>query len=87
MAVTLTPQEMRNVGEVGTTNVAAHDGYPQGQAFYHRNTPEDNAKAAAPFRPAIELDCSFGRVHTALAKVYLKAGIRRGAAGLDAGAE
>ncbi|MEE8563749.1 MAG: adenylate/guanylate cyclase domain-containing protein, partial [Alphaproteobacteria bacterium] len=76
LALTLTPQDIRNVGEVGTTNVAAHDAFLQGQAFYHRNTPEDNAKAVAPFRRAIELDPTFGRAHTALAKVYLKAGIR-----------
>jgi TolB-like protein/Flp pilus assembly protein TadD len=76
LSLTLTPQDIRNVGEVGTTNVAAHDAFLQGQAFYHRNTPEDNAKAVAPFQRAIELDATFGRAHTALAKVYLKAGIR-----------
>ena len=75
LALNLTAQDIRNVGEVGTTNVAAHDAFLQGQAFYHRNTPEDNAKAVAPFRRAIELDPTFGRAHTALAKVYLKAGI------------
>jgi TolB-like protein/class 3 adenylate cyclase/Flp pilus assembly protein TadD len=75
LALNLTAQEIRNVGEVGTTNVAAHDAFLQGQAFYHRNTPEDNAKAVTPFRRAIELDPTFGRAHTALAKVYLKAGI------------
>jgi TolB-like protein/class 3 adenylate cyclase/Flp pilus assembly protein TadD len=76
LALTLTPQDIRNVGEVGTTNAVAHDAFLQGQAFYHRNTPEDNAKAVAPFQRAIELDPTFGRAHTALAKVYLKAGIR-----------
>ncbi len=76
LALTLTPQDIRNVGEVGTTNVAAHDAFLQGQAYYHRNTPEDNAKAVAHFQRAIALDPTFGRAHTALAKVYLKAGLR-----------
>jgi TolB-like protein/Flp pilus assembly protein TadD len=75
LALTLTPQDIQNVAEVGTKNVAAHDAFLQGQAFYHRNTPEDNASAAAHFRRAIELDPNFGRAQTAIAKVYLKAGI------------
>ncbi len=76
LALTLTPQDVRNVGEVGTKNVAALDAFLQGRAFYHRNTPEDNAKAVAHFQRAIKLDPTFGRAHTALAKAYLKAGIR-----------
>ncbi len=73
LAVTLTPQEREDVAASGTTNIAAHDAFLQGQSFYLRDTPEDNAKSEAYFKRAVELDPDFARASTALAKVYLKA--------------
>jgi len=73
LAVTLTPEEREDVASFGTTNIAAHDAFLQGQSFYLRDTPEDNAKAEAYFKRAVELDPEFARASTALAKVYLKA--------------
>jgi len=72
MSVTLTPQELEDLGSLGTSNVAAHDAYLQGLSFYLRNTPADNAKAEAYFKDAVELDPDFKRAYTALAKVYHK---------------
>jgi len=72
MSVTLTPQELEDLGTLGTSNVAAHDTYLQGLSFYLRNTPADNAKAEAYFKSAVELDPDFKRAYTALAKVYQK---------------
>ena len=73
LAVTLTPQEREDVAALGTTNIAAHDAFLQGQSFYLRDTPEDNAKSEAYFKRAVELDPDFARASNALAKVYLKA--------------
>jgi TolB-like protein/Flp pilus assembly protein TadD len=73
LAVTLTPEERQDVASFGTKNIAAHDAFLQGQSFYLRDTPEDNAKAEAYFKRAVELDPEFARASAALAKVYLKA--------------
>ncbi len=72
LAVTLTPEEREDVDSFGTTIIDAHDAFLQGQSFYFRDTPEDNAKAEAYFKRAVELDPEFARASTALAKVYLK---------------
>jgi TolB-like protein/class 3 adenylate cyclase len=72
MSVTLTPQEVDNLGSVGTSNSAAHDAYLQGLSYFLKNTPESNAKAETYFKRAVELDPEFNRAYTALAKVYFK---------------
>ncbi len=72
LAVTLTPEERQDVASFGTTNIAAHDAFLQGQSFYLRDMPEDNAKAEAYFQRAVELDPDFARASAALAKIYLK---------------
>jgi adenylate cyclase len=72
LSVTLTPEELEDLGSLGTSNVAAHDAYLQGLSFYLRNTPADNAKAETHFRRAVDLDPDFKRAYTALAKVYYK---------------
>jgi len=72
MSVTLTQQELEELGSTGTSNTDAHDAYLQGLSFYFRSTPTDNAKAESHFRRAIELDPDFNRAYTALAKVYYK---------------
>jgi TolB-like protein/Flp pilus assembly protein TadD len=72
MSVTLTPQELEDSRSSATSNIAAHDAYLQGQSFYLRNTPSDNAKAEVHFKHAIELDPDFTRAYAALAKVYAK---------------
>ena len=72
MSLTLTPEELSDLGTLGTTNVAAHDAYLQGLSYYYRSTPTDNAKAEPYFLQAIEHDPEFKRAYTALAKVYYK---------------
>ena len=72
MSVTLTAEERRGFGSLGTSNVDAHDAYLQGLSFYLRNTPTDNAKAETHFKRAVELDPEFKRGYTALTKVYYK---------------
>jgi TolB-like protein len=72
MSVTLTPQELGDLGSLGTSNTEAHDAYLQGLSFYLRNTPADNAKAETHFKRAVELDPDFKLAYTALAKVYYK---------------
>jgi tetratricopeptide (TPR) repeat protein len=72
MSVTLTHQELEDIGSIGTSNAAAHDAYLQGLSFYYRNTPVDNSKAVPYFKRAIELDPDFKRAYAALAGVYYK---------------
>ena len=72
LAVELTPQEMQRVGRIGTDSIASYDAYLQGLSFYYRRTPKDNAKAAAHFEQAIELDPGYSVAYTALAKAYLQ---------------
>lgn len=72
MSVALTPEEHQVLGSPGTSIPEAHDAYLQGQSFYLRNTPTDNAKAETHFKRALELDPDFKRGYTALAKVYYK---------------
>jgi len=72
MAVSLTPEELEDLGSAGTSDSAAHDAYLQGLSFYFRNTPADNARAEQHFKLAIELDRDFKRAYSALAKTYYK---------------
>ena len=53
-------------------NTAARDAYLQGLSYYRRNTPADNAKAAAHFKRAIEIDPAFKGAYAALGNVYFK---------------
>jgi len=74
MSVTLTSEERKELGSLGTSSVTAHDAYLRGLSFYVRNTPADNANAEAHFKRAVELDPDFKHAYTALAKVYNKGG-------------
>jgi TolB-like protein/class 3 adenylate cyclase/Flp pilus assembly protein TadD len=70
LALQLTPQEVRTVGDIGTDNAEAHDAYLRGWQFYRRYTPEDFVKAIPHFERAVELDPDFGQAWAALASVY-----------------
>jgi TolB-like protein len=72
LSVTLTAEETKGLGSLGTSNTDAHDAYLQGLSFYLRNTPADNAMAETHFKRAVELDPDFNRGYTSLAKVYYK---------------
>ena len=72
LSVTLTTEETKGLGSLGTSNTDAHDAYLQGLSFYLRNTPADNAMAETHFKRAVELDPDFNRGYTSLAKVYYK---------------
>ena len=73
LALELTPEEARTVGDLGTADIAAHDAYLLGLSYYNRRTPEDNATARTHFEKAIELDPNYSDAYTALAKVYAQA--------------
>ena len=71
----LLPGEIEGLGTPETESPAAHDAYLHGLALYRRGGPGDNAAAAEAFARAIELDPGYDRARTALAKVYVTAGI------------
>ena len=72
LSVALLPGEGDGAKSSGTSNIEAHDAYLQGQSFYLRNSPVDNARAEPYFQRAIELDPQFSRAYSSLANVYLK---------------
>jgi TolB-like protein/Flp pilus assembly protein TadD len=73
LALELLPGDIQRMSRAGTDNAAAHDAYLLGLSAYYRRTPEENAKAAAYFAEAIQLDSNYSAAHTALAKVYVRA--------------
>lgn len=73
LALRLVPEEALRLGRRGTDDIAAYDAYLLGLASYHRDTPQDNARAAVHFERAIRLDPGYARAHTALAKVHARA--------------
>jgi TolB-like protein len=54
----------------GTNNAAAYDAYLQGLEHGHRETPKDQASAAALLRKAVGLDPDFGQAWAELARVF-----------------
>ena len=73
LALKLTGSEKELVARKGTNNMEAYDAFLRGWVHYLRLTPEDNAKAVASFKKAIELDPNYGRAYAALAAVYYEA--------------
>ena len=51
---------------------AAYEAYLQGLEHGHRETPDDQASAAALFRKAVDLDPDFGQAWAELARVSWK---------------
>jgi TolB-like protein/class 3 adenylate cyclase len=73
LALELTPQEARRVGDLGTDVVGAHDAYLLGLSFYYQRTPEGFADAKAEFEQAMRLDPDYSEPAVALAKMYAQA--------------
>ena len=71
----LLPGEIDRLKTPETENAAAYDAYLRGLTLYRRGGPDDNAAAARAFDRAVELDPGYDHARTALAKVYVRAGI------------
>jgi TolB-like protein/class 3 adenylate cyclase/Flp pilus assembly protein TadD/rhodanese-related sulfurtransferase len=70
LSVNLTPTEVAAQKGGETTNLAAHDAFLQGWAYYQRFTPDDFAQAIPFLERAVELDPDYGRAYAALAAIY-----------------
>ena len=71
LKVHLTSNELKDIKRKPTENVTAYDLYLQGQELYQQLHKEDNEKAIALFRQAIELDPKFALGYVGLADAYL----------------
>jgi TolB-like protein len=72
LKVHLSPDERKQIAQEPTQNVAAYDLYLQGEEFHQLLRKEDNEKAIALFRQAIEVDPKFALGHVGLAQAYLQ---------------
>jgi TolB-like protein len=72
LKVHLSPDERKQIAQEPTQNVAAYDLYLQGEEFHQLLRKEDNEKAIALFRQAIEIDPKFALGHVGLAQAYLQ---------------
>lgn len=70
LAVKLTSDEEKNLGQSYTNNDKAWGLFMQGAAHYRRFTPEDNANARALFEQAIGLDPNFARAYASIAATH-----------------
>jgi serine/threonine protein kinase/tetratricopeptide (TPR) repeat protein len=72
LKVHLSPDEQKQIAQEPTQNVAAYDLYLQGAEFLQLLRKDDNEKAIALFRQAIEADPKFALGHVGLAQAYLQ---------------
>jgi serine/threonine protein kinase/Flp pilus assembly protein TadD len=72
LEVHLSADERKQIAQEPTQNVAAYDLYLQGEEFRQLLRKEDNEKAIALFRQAIEVDPKFALGHVGLAQAYLQ---------------
>jgi adenylate cyclase len=70
LAVKLTSDEEKHMGQPYTSSKKAWEGFMQGAALYRRFTREDNAKARAFFEKAIAEDPKFARAYANLAATH-----------------
>jgi TolB-like protein/tetratricopeptide (TPR) repeat protein len=54
----------------GTDDLEAYEAALQGWDYYHRQTPEDSARAITFFERAIELDPGYSRAYAGLGRIY-----------------
>jgi len=69
LALRLTAEEQRIVGQEETDVPAAYDAVLRGWEHFRRTTPDDYAQAVQYFEEAIELDPNYGRAYAAVALV------------------
>jgi serine/threonine protein kinase/tetratricopeptide (TPR) repeat protein len=72
LKVRLSPDELQEIKKKPTENVTAYDLYLQGREFYDLRHKEDNEKAIALFRQAVELDPKFALGYVGLANCYIE---------------
>jgi len=70
LAVTLTPNEEKNLSEAYQVDPFAYDLYLQGQSRVALYSPQANNEAREFFEKAVALDPTFGRAHAGLALTY-----------------
>ncbi len=70
LAVRLTREEEKHMGQPYTSNQDAWDEFMRGAEFYRRFTKEANAHARERFEKAINLDPEFARAYANLAATY-----------------
>ncbi len=67
----LTADERAKLENRPTENSDAYEKYLHGQALYHLSHKEDNERAIALFREAVEIDPNFALAYVALANTYI----------------
>jgi TolB-like protein len=72
LKVRLSADELQEIKKKPTENVGAYDLYLQGREFYDLRHKDDNEKAIALFRQAIELDPKFALGYAGLANCYIE---------------
>ena len=70
--VRLSADERASIQRIPTQNLTAYDLYLRGLAFYELHHKDDNEKAIALFRQALEEDPKFSLAYTGLANAYIE---------------
>lgn len=70
LAVRLTPEEVKHMGQPYTNNVKAWEYFMQGAELYRRFTKDANAEARVLFEKAIAEDKNFARAYANLSATY-----------------
>ncbi len=68
----LTADEREKLENRPTENSDAYEKYLHGQALYHLSQKDDNERAIALFREAVEVDPKFALAYVALANAYIE---------------
>jgi serine/threonine protein kinase/tetratricopeptide (TPR) repeat protein len=71
LQVRLLPDELTNLQRKPTENLTAYDLYLRGMAFFELRHKEDNERAIALYRQAIEQDSKFALGYAGLANAYI----------------
>jgi non-specific serine/threonine protein kinase len=70
--VRLSADELASIQRIPTQNLTAYDLYLRGLAFYELHHKDDNERAIALFRQALEKDSKFSLAYTGLANAYIE---------------
>ena len=77
LAIKLSPEETKSVERQDTDSVEAYDLFLEGRALWERQTRNDNDRALAMLRKAVELDPKFTRAFVYLGMAYGMMGINK----------
>jgi non-specific serine/threonine protein kinase len=78
LQVKLSPDERDNIQRKPTENLNAYDLYLRGKEYYELRQKDDNEKAIALFKQAIEQDPKFALAYAGLANCYIERKVRFG---------